>query len=118
MPKTYELQTVDIMPDSARAPLFMGKYPMREFLIWVSKRVKYPKGYETRDDKVVVSFVITDKGRLDSIKIISQPEARVFGQQVAGILLKCPHWEPARLADGTPVTVSYTLPVKFRRERK
>ena len=46
--------------------------------------MKYPKGEELQDAVVVVSFVITTEGKLDSIKIISQPEEK-RGQQILSV---------------------------------
>ena len=113
-----ELQTINILPENAKAPLFMGKYPIEDFLSWISKEIKYPKGEELQDAMVIVSFVITTKGKLDSIKIISQPKEKSFGLQVIRILRKCPKWEPGRLANGAPADIRYILPIKFNRARK
>lgn len=115
--KAQELQTVNILPDNAKAPLFMGQYDMKEFILWLSKQIKYPNGYELKDAKVVVSFIITEKGTLDSISIISQPKEKIFGEQVVEILQKCPKWKSGELADGTPTPIRYTLPVNFKKQR-
>lgn len=113
-----ELQTIDVLPDNAKAPLFMGKYPMSDFLSWISQKVKYPKGKELQDAMVIVSFVITTDGKLDSIKILSQPEDKRFGLQVIKVLQECPNWKPGQLANGESTDIKYTLPVKFSRTRK
>lgn len=115
--KVQELQTVNILPNNAKAPLFMGKYDMKEFLSWLSKQIKYPDGYELEDAKVVVTFVVTEKGTLDSISIISQPKDKIFGENVVKILQQCPKWESGKLADGTPTPIRYTLPINFKKQR-
>ena len=68
---------------------------------------------ETKKAKVVVSFVITNEGTIDNIKIISEPEQKAFAKEVVLLLKKCPKWTPGKLADGTPVSISYILPVNF-----
>ncbi len=113
-----ELQTIDVLPENAKAPLFMEKYPIEEFLSWMAKEITYPQGEELKDAKVVVSFVITAEGRLDSIAIVSQPAEKSFGRQVIKTLKKCPKWTPGKLANGEPANIRYTLPVRFEKERK
>lgn len=113
-----ELQAVNVLPDNAKAPLFKGKYPISNFLSWLSEKVKYPKGEELQDAMVVVSFVITAEGKIDSIQIISQPEDKSFGLQVIKVLQECPDWKPGQLANGEATDIKYTLPVRFNRTRK
>lgn len=114
---TQVLQTVNVLPDNAKAPLFMGRHDMNEFIVWLSNQVKYPKGLELEDARVVVSFVITEQGVLDSIAIVSQPKEKAFGEQVVKILRQCPRWESGKLADGTPTAIRYTLPFNFNKQR-
>lgn len=115
--ETQELQSVNVLPANAKAPLFMGKYDMKEFISWLSKQIKYPEGHELEEAKVIVSFIITEKGILDSISIISQPEEKIFGEQVIKILQSCPKWESGKLDDGTPTSIRYILPINFKRQR-
>lgn len=115
---TEQLDAVDVMPDKARAPLFMGKYPVSDFVIWVSKQVKYPQGHELTDARVIVSFVINTDGRVDSVCVLNREKGDAFAHEVLRVLGECPRWQPGRLADGTPVAIRYTLPVNFKKERK
>mgnify|MGYP000447116620 CR=1 FL=1 len=62
--------------------------------------------------KVVVSFVITKEGTVDHIKYCLTKQ-KAFAKEVVQLLQKCPKWAPGKLADGTPVNISYTLPIKF-----
>lgn len=109
-----ELNAIEVLPANAMSPKFDGQYDFSEFLKWVSSNLRYPQGLETRDAKVKVSFVVTKEGQLADIKIVSEPAQKEFGQQVVKLLKTCPKWAPARMADGTPTNISYTLPVKFR----
>lgn len=116
-PKAQELQAVNVLHDDAKAPLFMGRHDMKEFIAWMSEQVKYPKGHELEDARVVVTFVITKEGTLDSISIISQPTEKIFGEEVVKILQRCPRWEAGKLADGSPISIRYILPINFKKQR-
>ena len=111
---TQELNAIEVLPENAMSPKFDGQYDFSEFLKWVSSNLGYPQGLETMDAEVKVSFVVTKEGHLADIKIVSEPAQKEFGQQVVKLLKTCPKWAPARMADGTPASISYTLPVKFR----
>ena len=111
---TQELNAIEVLPENAMSPKFDGQYDFSEFLKWVSANIKYPKGLESVEAKVVVAFVITQEGDMADIEIVSQPEQKAFGQQVVSLLKTCPKWAPARLADGTATNMRYTLPVKFK----
>lgn len=113
-----QLDAVEILPKNAKAPLFDRQYPMEKFFVWISEDLEYPEGMETIDAKVEVSFVIDANGHLGDIAIVSQPDEKAFGEQVVLLLKKCPKWEPARLADGKAIAVSYTLPVIFNKVKK
>ena len=111
---TQELNAIEVLPENAMSPKFNGQYDFSEFLKWVSANIKYPKGLESIEAKVVVAFVITQEGDMADVEIVSQPEQKAFGQQVVSLLKTCPKWAPARLADGTATNMRYTLPVKFK----
>ncbi len=108
-----ELPAVEALPPKTVSPKFNGKYDFSNFLEWVSENLTYPTGYETENAKVIVSFVITKDGTIDNIKILSQPRQKAFAKEVILLLKKCPKWTPGKLADGTPVSIVYTLPVNF-----
>lgn len=108
-----ELAEIEVLPEQASAPMFEGKHDFRMFTRWLSDNIKYPHGYEKEAAKVMVSFVITKEGKLDSIKVDSQPGQEAFASQVESVLRTCPRWAPGKLADGTPIDIRYTLPVRF-----
>ena len=115
--KGQMLDVVNVLPKGSYAPRFEGKYNMMDFCKWVAENLKYPKGYETIDAKVVVSLVVQKDGTLGKFKIISAPKNKIFEKTVIALLKSCPKWKPAKLADGSSVDVEYTLPVTFRRTR-
>lgn len=113
-----QLDAVEVLPKNAKAPLFNKTGAMDKFMAWIGDNLEYPEGKETMDAKVVVSFVIATDGHLSDIKIVSQPAEKAFGEEVVSLLNSCPEWEPARLADGKAVAVSYTLPVVFNKVKR
>jgi len=108
------LDVVKVLPKGSQPPLFDGKYDMSEFMNWVCKNLKYPKGYETTEAKVVVGFVIQKDGTVGQFKIISAPKNKVFADAVLLLLKQCPRWKPAKLANGKAVSMEYELPVVFK----
>lgn len=112
------LPAIETLPQNATSPKFKGRYDFSKFLEWVSKNLTYPIGHETENAKVVVSFVITKEGTIDHIKILSQPKQKAFANEVIQLLQKCPKWAPGKLADGTPVNISYTLPIRFSKIKR
>lgn len=108
-----KLPELTALPDNATAPKFEGKHDFSKFMEWLALNLKYPKGLETQNAKVVVSFLITRDGAIDDIKIVSQPRQEAFAKEVVRLLRVCPRWSPGTLADGTRVDIRYTLPVNF-----
>ena len=72
-----------------------------------SVRAADPKQYGS----VTVSFVIDEKGRICSPRIVKGLSAAT-DQAVLEFLLNCPDWEPAR-KDGRPVSVAVVCPLAF-----
>lgn len=110
-------ETVNVLPEKSKAPLFNGKYGMAAFPEWLGKHLKYPEGYELMDAKVIVEFTVQTDGSLGQFKIISSPKEKVFQEEVLRVLRQSPRWTPARLANGQAVEVRYTIPVQFSRVR-
>lgn len=107
------LPELTTLPDDATAPRFDGKHDFSKFMEWLAINLRYPKGLETQNAKVVVSFLITKEGSIDDIKIVSQPRQEAFAKEVVRLLRICPRWSPGMLADGTRVDIRYTLPINF-----
>jgi TonB family protein len=116
--KTEPLKEVEILPENASAPKFRENLDFSEFLKWIGENLKYPKGLETEDAKVIVTFTINKKGDIDNIKILSQPQRKEFGQQVVSLLKRCPKWYPGKLANGESADIDYTLPISFTKKKK
>ena len=108
------LDVVKVLPKGGQPPLFEGKYDISGFMNWVCQNLKYPKGFETTEAKVVVGFVIQKDGTIGQFKIISAPQNPVFADAVLSLLRLCPRWKPAKLANGKVVSMEYELPVVFK----
>jgi TonB family protein len=97
--------------DLETMPLFM-KRGFEKFERWAmdhgaSVQAADPKQYGS----VTVSFVIDEKGRICSPRIV-KGLGEATDQAVLEFLLNCPAWEPAR-KDGRPVPVAVVCPLTF-----
>ncbi len=94
-------------------PSFMGG-DLTDFRRWVMAHVEYPveaveQGVE---GMVIATFVITPKGKVTDIQIISSPSL-YLSSAVREVLSMSPKWSPAINADGEPVFYRFQLPVIF-----
>ena len=112
-----------------------GEQEMMKFL---SKNIKYPELAEKYgvEGRVMMSFIVGKDGKLTDIsakdcklerfnttKFSQEPEARqeqlkekfalLFAKEGARVIRKMPKWTPG-MADGQPVRVRYSLPIRFR----
>ena len=93
-------------------PTFRGG-GLEKFREWFMDELAYPIGAYHRDltGRASVQFVVGKDGSIESITLLEASD-EMFGKTVVRVLEKCPAWEPASM-DGEPVSVRYTLPVKF-----
>lgn len=95
-------------------PSFMGG-DLTDFRKWVMMNVEYPveaveQGIE---GTVIATFVVTPKGKVADIQIISSPSL-YLSNAVREVLSMSPKWSPAINADGEPVCFFFHIPVIFR----
>ncbi len=89
-------------------------------MTFVYTNIKYPKTARDRGTQgmVVSEFVVTDKGNVESVKVIKDIGDGT-AEAVMHVLDKMKgndfKWNPGTV-DGKPVNVLYTLPVKFKLE--
>ena len=112
------LDEVEVISKDAIAPKFMENQDFDAFLMWIGSHLKYPRGHENEDVRVVVAFTISCEGKITDIQILQEPSNPQFGQQVVKLLKQCPRWAPGRLANGKATDIRYTLPVRFSKTRK
>lgn len=83
------------------------------FYDWMYANLKYPEKALNQgiQGRVIVRFKITEKGKLEDIRILYGSH-ELFKAEVVRILSVCPHWAPG-LQRNKPVKVDITLPVVF-----
>lgn len=103
--KDSRFQTVDVMPE----------YPggMSECMKFISGNVKYPseaykKGTEGR---VIVRFVVTKDGNIADAEVLRSVDP-MLDREALRVIGLMPKWKPG-MKDGSPVDVSFTVPVTF-----
>lgn len=78
---------------------------------WISQNMKYPEKAKGLEGKVYVGFIINTKGKAVAAKIAKglSPE---LDAEALRLVAQMPEWKPAK-QNGVPVSVKYTLPIKF-----
>lgn len=81
---------------------------------FLMKNLEYPKVAKEKgmEGKVIVGFIITDKGDLSDIEIVTAPDLSMSNEALRVVKL-LPKWKPG-MKNGKPVSVSYHLPIAFR----
>jgi len=83
------------------------------FYMYILKNLKYPKvakEYNTQG-KVQLGFVVEKDGSLSNIKVTESLTPETDAEAIR-LMQNCPKWTPG-MAQGKPVRVRYTVPVKF-----
>ena len=80
---------------------------------WLSKNITYPETAKANglEGKVYISLVINSKGKVVFPKVVRglSPE---LDAEALKLVTQMPEWKPA-IQNGVPVSVSYTVPIKF-----
>lgn len=84
-----------------------------KLMSFIGHNLRYPE--EAREQKiegvVVLSFVVTDSGRIDQVRILRDIGGGC-GQEAQRILKDMPPWQPA-IFKGEQVATQFTLPITF-----
>jgi protein TonB len=106
--KTYE------MFDIQKEPSFPGG--QAEMYKWLYKNLEYPEMAKESgiQGQVVLSFVVGKDGSIGDVTILKDIGGGC-GKAAKTTVEKMPKWSPGE-ANGHPVKVRYTLPVKFKLE--
>jgi periplasmic protein TonB len=108
--KEEKVTTYLIVEESA---IFQGG-DLTTFKNWVQSKVVYPPfaAENEIEGKVVVQFIVTSKGKVDSVKIVRgvYPE---IDQEVIRVLRSSPVWVPGKQG-GKAIDQSFILPVIFK----
>ena len=98
--------------DIQKLPAFPGgEAAMMEYL---RNEIVYPAIARENNIQgtVALSFIIGKDGNISDIKIIKEPGGGC-GQEAVRVVQSMPNWTPGE-ANGNPVKVRFTLPVRFR----
>ena len=101
-PKVYDM--VEKMPSFPG-----GSEALKEYL---KKNTRYPNPDACIQGRVVVVFVVDEKGNLSDVKVARSVEPSLDAEAVR-VVKSMPRWNPG-IEKGKAVKVRYTLPVTFR----
>ena len=86
-----------------------GSEALKEYL---KKNTRYPNPDACIQGRVVVVFVVDEKGNLSDVKVARSVEPSLDAEAVR-VVKSMPRWNPG-IEKGKAVKVRYTLPVTFR----
>lgn len=88
-----------------------GQDGLNRYLI---KHTKYPRAARKKklERKVMVSFIITNSGKVDSVFVINAINDELDIAAVK-VIAEMPDWRPGMM-NGKPVKVHYIIPINFR----
>lgn len=98
-----------------KMPSFPGG--TRSLRSYLSKTIHYPQMARENGLQgiVVVQFIVNKDGSLGEIKTIGPKKGDGLEEEAIRSVKAMPRWEPGS-QDGQPVTVQYTLPIRFQLE--
>jgi hypothetical protein len=104
-----EVEVIEVdSKDVPTKPEFPGG--LKALYKFVAQEIKIPEGYKG-NGKVILSFVVTNAGTLEGIKVIDSPDF-VTGEEAERMMKTSPKWKPG-LKDGKPVRVQFYLPIQL-----
>lgn len=92
-------------------PTFLGG-DLNIFRRWVMLNIVYPKDVQTKEGRVIVTFIVESDGKVDNIEIIESTHA-LLSQEAIRVIKSAPDWSPA-WQDGKPVRIKFTMPISFK----
>lgn len=112
-PKVIEEKTYEMF-DIQKAPSFVGGEA--ELLKYLNQNIKYPPLARENNIQGVVAltFVVNKDGSVSDVKVVKDIGGGC-GKEAVRVVENMPKWVPGE-ANGHPVKVRFTLPVRFRLE--
>jgi len=113
-PALHESVIANILAD--KEPEFTGGFDaMVKYLI---ENVKYPEKAKKdgTQGKVIVSFTVTKKGKIQNVKVTQSVNAELDAEAVR-VISSMPDWTPG-VKDGKAVDAEMMLPIQFKLEEK
>lgn len=82
---------------------------------YIGENMKYPKDLETSktEGKVIVSFVVSNTGSIEKVKIEQASEHEAFNQEAIRVVKGMPKWNPG-MKGGKKVATEMKLPFVFK----
>ncbi len=117
----YQSGSSSVVPyyDCDIRPTFLGSSDPSVFLKkWVYQYLKYPAQAvrEGIQGRVLVDFVIDEKGRVTDVKAVRSPHP-LLEEEALRVIKASPDWRPGRIK-GKKVRAQMSLNVEFRLEKK
>jgi protein TonB len=112
-PKVVEEKTYEMF-DIQKPPSFPGGE--KELLKYLSENIKYPPLARENNIQgtVALTFVVGKNGQVSDVQILKDIGGGC-GKEAVRVVQSMPKWIPGE-ANGNPVKVRFTLPVRFRLE--
>ena len=101
--KNYQLSEVATVPEFPG-----GQELMRSF---INSNFELPEDTNV-SGQLEISFIVDPKGKLSNFEIVKDLGGGTAAEAIR-IFSSSPRWKPGKLADGTAVSVRYTLPIKL-----
>lgn len=106
--------------DDPLEPFAVNKMPSfpggeAEMFKWISKHLNYPEMAKEAgtQGQVVLSFVVGKDGNISDIAVLKTPAGgNILGNEATRVVKSMPKWNPGE-ANGHPVKVRFTLPIRF-----
>jgi len=85
-----------------------------ELFKFISKNIRYPQQAKNKRirGKVLVQFVITDKGKVSDVEVIKSAHP-LLDEEARRVVSSMPNWKPAKFM-GEHVNVMYQVPINFK----
>jgi protein TonB len=87
-----------------------GMAAMQKF---ISSNIKYPRAASAQglEGRVIVTFVINGQGEVDKVEVVKGIGGGC-DEEAVRVVKMLPKWKPGR-QNGRPVSVKFTVPIKF-----
>jgi TonB family protein len=109
-PDSVVYSVVEKMPEFKGGNDALNKYILDNIIYPEEARKKGIEG------TVYVSFIVNQKGKVTKVKL-SKGVDLLLDAEAIRVIKSMPDWKPGR-NKGEPVSVSYTVPIKFRLEKE
>lgn len=111
----------DVIPyaDCDVKPSFLGSNEPSSFLIkWVYTYLRYPEDcvLEGIQGRVLVDFIIDEKGRVGNVKVLRSLDPRL-DEEAVRVISASPNWKPGKLR-GNKVKSEVSMYVEFRLKKR